>query len=225
MLELITNLVGNMVILFFVINPHIIVPFFLSCTQNYTNSERNAMGRRMCWYGLFLGLLFGLLGTSVLHMLGVTIPAFRMGGGLLLAVAAWGLLYSKHSSNDSDEAQGMEESHADISLCPLAFPMFIGPATITTMISLIHKAHEVSIWAEGSVLLAMILIIILTYIFILLGSSIVRLLGRSGLLILEKIAGILLIAMSIEMIASGAKDYFMPSADAATIEVSDTLVK
>lgn len=208
-----SNFLYDVLKLFFVINPHIIVPFFLSCTQNYTNSERDAMGRRMCLYGLGLGLAFGLGGNAVLQSLGVSIPAFRMSGGVLLAVAAWGLLYSDPSPSNASPAE--VNPHADISLCPLAFPMFVGPATITKIISMVQQSREGGLLETSAVFAALVFLIIVTYLFITFGSSLVRLLGHSGLVILQKVAGILLIAMSLEMIAGGAKDYFWPEPVAA----------
>lgn len=208
------NLLSYLFTLFFVLNPHLVLPFFLACTQNYTNSERKLMGKKMCLFGLFFGLTFGILGHSILNLLEVTIPAFRMGGGLLLAVAAWGLLYSKTVIPERDPSID-SGSHADISLCPLAFPMFVGPATLTTIINMIQQAQSVGVIEQATVILALVILIGVTYICTLFGSSIVRLFGKNGLVILEKIGGILLIAMSIEMMAGGAKAYFLTTTPAA----------
>jgi multiple antibiotic resistance protein len=172
----------------------------------------------MCLYGLFLGLSFVFLGESLLKALGVSIPAFRMGGGVLLGVTAWGLLYS---DNKPSENVPFSEStmRFDISLCPLAFPMFIGPATLTTLVSLILEAKAVSIFEASLVVIALLLLIALTYVLTLLGSGIVKILGRNGAIILEKVGGILLVAISIEMIAGGARIFFKtPSQPVVQVE-------
>lgn len=165
------------------------------------------MGIKMCLYGLFLGLSFAIAGNFFLSSLGVTVPAFRIGGGLLLGVAAWGLLYSSPTP-PTKETSPEHALRSDISLCPLAFPMFIGPATLTTLIGMIQEAQTISDFEPVLVIGAMIFIILLTYILILFGGTIVKILGRNGAIILEKIGGILLIAMSIEMISGGIKAYF-----------------
>ncbi|MDR0633322.1 MAG: MarC family protein [Holosporales bacterium] len=193
--------------LFFVVNPHIVVPFVLSCTQNYTNSERRATALKMCLFGLCLGVAFALCGNALLASVGISIPAFRIGGGILLAVAAWGLLYSNNTAS-SDSGAVESTLRVDISICPLAFPMLVGPATLTTLIGMIIESKAPGGGGEVLVLLALALIVGLTYVLTLFGSGLLRLLGRNGAIILEKLGGILLIAMSIEMLAGGIKAYF-----------------
>ena len=205
------NFLGYFLKLFFVINPHIVVPFFLSCTQNYTNSERKITAIKMTLYGLLIGLLFAAFGKTLLTTLGISISAFRIGGGLLLAVAAWGLLYSDNTPKNTETID--ETARVDISLSPLAFPMFIGPATLTTLVGMIFEAKPLGVTEQILVVVTMCLIILLTYILTLFGNSIVRFLGRGGAIILQKLGGILLIAMSIEMISGGAKAYFFTPAD------------
>lgn len=197
------NLSGYLLKLFFVVNPHLVVPFFLSYTQNYTNSERKKVGKKMCLYGLFLALSFAIFGEMILNLLGVSRPAFRIGGGLLLGVAAWNLLYGK---NSPDGSESNVASNADISLCPLAFPMFIGPATITTMMGMLQDAKGLQ--DQALVVFTVFLIILGTYILLLFGTAIMKVLGRSGSVILEKVGGILLIVMCIEMIFGGARTFF-----------------
>lgn len=199
---------GYFVKFFFVLNPHIVVPFFFSCTQNYTNSERKTLAIRMTLYALFLGFLFAVFGTHVLGLVGVTIPAFRIGGGILLMVAAWGMLYGAAEDSDSAEEEPTQTHRTDISLCPLAFPMLVGPATLTTLVGMVEGAKSVSTFEPILVVGAMTLVIAVNYFLILFGAPLFKLLGKSGGLILEKISGILLVAMSIEMICGGAKAFF-----------------
>lgn len=202
-----TGFIGYLFKFFFVLNPHIVVPFFFSCTQNYTHSERRTLAIRMTLFGLGLGILFAAFGTHVLGLVGVDIPAFRIGGGILLMVAAWNMLYSSSNSSETT-AEPTQTHHADISLCPLAFPMLVGPATLTTLVGMVNEAKASSFVEPFLVTLAMALIIALTYILILFGAPLFKMLGKSGGLILEKVSGILLVAMSIQMICGGAKAFF-----------------
>jgi multiple antibiotic resistance protein len=206
-MEIIGPLGSYFLKLFVVVNPHIVVPFFFSCTQNYTSYERKAVGLKMCFYGLLLGLSFALFGVKLLSALGISHTALRAGGGLLLGVAAWGLLYSERK----EPAEGTEPEQAirqDISLCPLAFPMFIGPATITTLVGMMHEAESAGKEHVFLVLTALVSLIALTYVLIICGSGFMKLLGHKGSIILEKIAGILLIALSGEMILGSIKKFF-----------------
>ncbi|GHS92868.1 UPF0056 membrane protein [Alphaproteobacteria bacterium] len=196
------------IVLFFVINPQIILPFFLSCTQTYTDSERKRTALKMCVYGLSFGVAFSALGSLLLGALGISAAAFRVGGGILLGVAAWGLLYSGPKA-PSDEASPEQALHHDISLCPLAFPMFVGPATLTTLVRLVEDSKKISAVEPFLVVGAMALIVAVTYILISFSSFFLKLLGKNGTVILEKVSGIFLIAMAAEMIIGGLKVYFL----------------
>lgn len=202
-----SGFVGYLFRFFFVLNPHIVAPFFFSCTQNYTQSERRTLAVRMTVFGLGLGGVFAAFGTHVLGLIGVDIPAFRIGGGILLLVAAWNMLYGS-SDNASSGEEPTQTHHTDISLCPLAFPMLVGPATLTTLVGMVNEAKAVSLIEPFLVTLAMALIILLNYAMILFGAPLFRLLGKSGGLILEKVSGILLVSMSIQMICAGIKAFF-----------------
>jgi multiple antibiotic resistance protein len=201
------NVSSYFVKLFFVLNPHIVVPFFLSCTQNYTSSERKIVGAKMCIYAFALGLVFCVLGNKVLDALGISKAAFKAGGGLLLAKAAWGMLYSKPTP-PSEGTSPEISMRSDIALCPLAFPMLVGPATLTTIVGMIKDAEAIGFVEQGLIVATMGVIIAITYVCLLGGGTIMKILGKNGPVILEKAGGILLIGMSIEMICWGLKLYF-----------------
>jgi multiple antibiotic resistance protein len=166
---------------------------------------------KMCTYGFFFGLTFIFCGTTIFDIIGVTVPAFRIGGGLLLAVAAWGLLYSSEETAVDKQLEG-DVTRSDISLCPLAFPMFIGPATLTTLVGMtVDNAGGSTLNDRLLVLLALSIIIFATYLLAVFGNSVIRLLGKGGSVILAKVGGILLIAMSAQMIGGGIKDFFFTS--------------
>lgn len=203
-----SGFVGYLFKFFFVLNPHIVVPFFFSCTQNYTQSERRTLAVRMTLFGLGLGILFAAFGTHVLGLVGVDIPAFRIGGGILLMVAAWNMLYGDSSNGAASNEEPTQTHHMDISLCPLAFPMLVGPATLTTLVGMVNEAKSVSFIEPFLVTLAMVTIIGINYALILFGAPLFKLLGKSGGLILEKVSGILLVSMAIQMICGGIKSFF-----------------
>jgi multiple antibiotic resistance protein len=193
--------------LFFVLNPFIVVPFFLSCTQNFTASERKMVGAKMCIYSFGLGFLFCAGGGVVLTAMGISQASFKAGGGFLLAVAAWGMLYSKPSAPSGDTSPEVA-MRSDIALCPLAFPMLVGPATLTTIVGMVKDAEAIGIFEQIIIVGTLALIIAMTYVALLFGGSLMKLLGKNGALILQKCSGILLIGMALEMIGCGIKMYF-----------------
>lgn len=198
--------------IFFFVNPHIILPLFLSMTQNYTNSERQSLGNKFCIYSLFLGYAFVFGGGFLLKALDIPIALFTVGGGILLGVAAWGILYSQDSTEvHPDESPSTVRS--DPSLSPLAFPITTGPATLTGLVAMAQSpaSTQGGIMAYSSVLLAFTIVIGIVYLFVRCGDFIIRALGKNGCLILSKVGGILLIAMSTTMICGGLKAFFLAS--------------
>lgn len=200
----------HMVQIFFFVNPHIVLPLFLSMTQNYTSSERRTMGIKACIYALALGYGFAFGGGVLLDLLGVPVSLFRAGGGLLLGVTAWNLLYASPKKEGSS-AEPTSTVRADLSLSPLAFPLITGPATLTGIVTVVQTAAARNGVFVGysTVLLEFSIVIGILYLCLVCGDFILKLLGRNGCLILEKLGGIILIAMSATMIFGGLKAFFL----------------
>lgn len=202
------SLVNDLWKLFFMVNPHIGLPIFLSMTQNYTSSERRNLATKACLYALCLGFGFVFGGGALLKALEVPVSLFGVGGGFLLGVAAWGMLYPspKKTTNNSEE-----QLRGDPSLSPLAFPLITGPATLTALVSMAQSGEGASMAGYASVLLAFTIIMAITYAFFLSGGVILKFLGKNGCLILEKLGGIVLVALSATMIFGGLKTFFTGS--------------
>jgi multiple antibiotic resistance protein len=192
---------------FVAVNPLVVVPFFLACTQNYTTAERRIVAGKMCLYGLMLIILFAACGNTILDWLGVSVAAFSIGGGVILANAAWGLLFSDLSP-PLEETSPEIAMRRDISMCPLAFPIFIGPATLTFLVNMVCAAKEVSAVEPFVVTAVVVLFVGITYILTLFGDVILKLLGRNGAMIISRVGGIFLFSISIGMIATGIKTFF-----------------
>ncbi|MDR3285229.1 MAG: MarC family protein [Holosporales bacterium] len=201
-----TNLSAYLIKLFFVINPHLSVPLFMCLTQKYTEQERKIAAIKTGIFSFCFGVLFIFCGNPLLSALGISFPVFRIAGGFLVGVAGWGLLYS----NDDEPKQDSScPTKSDITICPLTFPMLIGPATLITCASLMQEAKVLTGNFDYTLLLALGLLLILTCMMFLCGSIIMRFLGKNGGIILSKVGGILVVAIAIQMIVSGAKAAFM----------------
>lgn len=201
-------LVTAFVTLFVIIDPIGLAPIFIALTRGMTRDERHRVGLRALVLGFVILAAFGLFGERLLTGIGISIPAFRISGGLLLFLTALDMLFERRS--DRRERQG-EESPADPSVFPLAMPLIAGPGALTTMILLgsQNSGSATTIAAIGLVLAA---VLVLTYVLFRASHLIERLLGHTGIVVLTRLFGILLAALSVQFVLDGLRDYgFVPS--------------
>lgn len=201
-------LVTAFVTLFVIIDPIGLAPIFIALTRGMSREERHRVGLRALSLGFVILAAFGLFGEQLLTAIGISIPAFRISGGLLLFLTALDMLFERRS--DRRERQG-EETPADPSVFPLAMPLIAGPGALTTMILLgtQHSGNATLIAAIGVVLAA---VLVLTYVLFRASALIERLLGHTGIVVLTRLFGILLAALSVQFVLDGLRDYgFLPS--------------
>jgi multiple antibiotic resistance protein len=148
---------------------------------------------------------FAVLGNAILEIFGITIPALRTAGGILLLLIAIDMVFARHSggtgTTDEEEIEA-RQSH-DISVFPLAMPLMAGPGAISAVILLTTGANsDLEFWL---VLAAIVLILALCWLTLLIAIPIQRLLGLTGLSVVSRIVGILLAALAVQFVFDGIK--------------------
>ena len=185
--------------LFVVIDPPGLVPMFIALTRGMDAERRRAMAQRACLIAFALLTLFGLFGESILGFIGISMSAFRIAGGILLFITALDMLFERRTQRR--EGQQAEPDH-DPSVFPLATPLIAGPGAIATMILLVGQSGPGwvgTVWVIG--LLA--LMILATFAFLLASSMLERLLGRTGVIVITRLLGMLLAALSVQFVIDG----------------------
>ena len=129
-----TFLITAFATLFVVIDPPGLVPMFIALTRGMNAERRRAMALRACIIAALILLLFGLAGEAVLGFIGISMPAFRIAGGILLFLTALDMLFERRTQRR--EGQTADPDH-DPSVFPLATPLIAGPGAIATMILLV----------------------------------------------------------------------------------------
>jgi multiple antibiotic resistance protein len=136
-----------------------------------------------------------------LGFIGITIHAFRIAGGILLFLTALDMLFERRTQRR--EGQQAEPEH-DISVFPLATPLIAGPGAIATMILLVGQAG--GDWtATGAVIGLMFVVVAVTFVFLLAADIFERWLGRTGTLVITRLLGMLLAALSVQFVIDGIK--------------------
>lgn len=187
--------------LFVVIDPPGLVPLFIALTQGMDNEHRRRMARRACVIAFILLTLFGLMGEALLGFIGISMPAFRIAGGILLFLTALDMLFERRTQRR--EGQHPDPDH-DPSVFPLATPLIAGPGAIATMILLVGQSGPgwIGTVAVLGLLLAMI---VATYLFFLAAPVLERLLGRTGTVVITRLLGMLLAALSVQFVIDGVR--------------------
>jgi multiple antibiotic resistance protein len=178
---------------------------FAALTKRNTAQERFAFATRGVLIATGILLLFAVLGDPILQVFGITIPALRTAGGLLLFLIAIDMVFARHSggTGTTDEEEVEARQRDDISVFPLAMPLLAGPGAISAVILLTTGAtSNAEFWA---VLLAIVVILFLAWLTLLVAIPIQRLLGVTGLAVVSRVIGILLAALAVQFVFDGIK--------------------
>jgi len=188
--------------LFFVVDPLGLVPIFIALTEGKSDERRAAIARKASLIFVALVSFFAVGGGLLFRTLGVSLAAFKIAGGLLLALTALDMLrghepVARTSDGEMDEAA---QKH-DIAVVPLAMPLLAGPGAIATVMVLTSRAHTVV--DVGIVLLAIVITGVATYAILAASTAIARVLGKSGRTILERVMGLVLAAIAVQFVVDG----------------------
>jgi len=194
--------------LFVVIDPIGLTPIFVALTQGMSAARRRALALRACVISFAILLVFALFGEAVLGFIGISMPAFRVAGGILLFLTALDMLFErrqKRRRDQADEDDDEEEDDEDPSVFPLAIPLIAGPGAIATIILLVgQSAGPVGFVATMGVLLAVLAMVLVLF----LGAGLLeRLLGRVGINVVTRLLGMLLAALSVQFVLDGLRSF------------------
>ncbi len=190
------------VTLFVIIDPLALTPLFVALTQGMEDRRRRRLALRSCVIAIILLTLFGLLGDKILAVIGITMPAFKISGGILLFVTALDMLFERRTQRR--EGQHADPDH-DPSVFPLATPLIAGPGAFTTMILLVNNSPASGVAHTLAVHGVMITVVAVSFLFFLAAGTIERAIGRTGLLVITRLLGMLLAALSVQFVVDGVK--------------------
>ncbi|TDQ61860.1 multiple antibiotic resistance protein [Maritalea mobilis] len=189
---------------FATIGPADIVVLFAALTAGATAAERRAMVFKGVVIGGAVLLFFVFFGEPLLSIFGISLPALRTAGGILLLLIAIDMVFARSSGGTSttDEENAEAASSSDISVFPLATPLIAGPGAIGATILLMADASG-DPPRQVAVVAGLLLILMLTYLFLLGATQLQRILGFTVLHVISRIVGVLLAALSVQFIFDG----------------------
>ena len=189
---------------FVVVDPFAAVPFFLAMTAREDPVRRRETARRAALVsgGVLAG--FALAGAVVFQLIGVTIAAFKIAGGALLLLTAADMVRTKLPTMRITEREIADAAaKEDVAVVPLGMPLLAGPGSMATVVVLMGRARAENPWLVVPALLSIAATAALSYLILAGASRVDRVLGRTGLNILERVGGLLLAAIAVQFVIDG----------------------
>lgn len=175
-----------------------------------TSSSSAKAKKKMAIKGVFIAtgllLLFALLGEKLLTSLGITLPALRTAGGILLLLIAIDMVFARDSGGTSTTPDEVEEAEGrqDISVFPVATPLIAGPGAIGAVILLMANG-EGDLAQQGMVIFGLLTILLMTLVLLLGATQVHKVLGVTGLHVITRIFGVILSALAVQFMFDGIK--------------------
>ncbi len=196
-------LISAFVTLFVVIDPIGLTPVFIALTPGMTVQQRRAIAVRATVIAAGLLFLFAFLGEQVLGFIGISMPAFRIAGGILLFLTALDMLFERRTKRREDKAD--VDDVPDPSVFPIAIPLIAGPGAIASIILLVGQADGAV--GMASVLSVMVAVLVIVFVLFLSASLIERALGKTGIVVVTRLLGMLLAALSVQFVLDGIRGF------------------
>ncbi|WP_332683114.1 MarC family protein [Bosea sp. (in: a-proteobacteria)] len=199
-------LTSALVTLLVTLDPPGLAPIFLSLTRGMSESERKQVAIRACLIAFCIMAFFGLAGDVVLKALGVSLPAFRIAGGLLLFWIAFEMVFERRNERKQATAEtAITQDHIrNVAAFPLAIPLMAGPGSLTAMMLLAGRADG-NLLQLGALAAICGLVILSCLVTFLLAVPIARLLGITGNVVLTRLLGVILAALAVQFVIDGVR--------------------
>jgi multiple antibiotic resistance protein len=189
------------------VDPFAAIPSFLAITESAGPERRKRMARKAALTCFIVLTGFALAGQLIFRMFGITLPAFEVAGGLILLLIGLDMLEAKRSptqeaTGDTEEAAAKE----DAGIVPLGIPMLAGPGAISSVMVLVGQVPHIWHWEMAAILGSITFTCLISY-WVLAGAGRVRqFMGETGIRILVRIMGLLLVALAMQFFVNGLTD-------------------
>ena len=197
--------ISALLTLFVVVDPIGLVPSFLAVTEGLPLNARRSVALRASMIGGAILLGAALLGDWLFRTLGISLPAFRIAGGLLLFSIASEMVFGVRLRRESEAAEeAVEERARNVAAFPLAIPLMAGPGAITATVLLSGRADG-NAALLGLLIAVVVLVAIACLAAFIFARWISRLLGLTGNIVLSRLLGVLLAALAVQFVVDGIR--------------------
>lgn len=199
--------VSAFVTLFVIIDPIGIAPIFAALTEGSDVKFRRSMAIKGSLVATLVLVFFAFAGKPFLGILGISIDALRVAGGLMLFLIALEMVFDKRTERKQHSAEKLDEQFEDISVFPVAIPLLAGPGAIATVM-LLMSSSEGNLTAQGIVIGALLCVLAINLIVFLFAGRMLSALGPDVNAVLTRVLGIILAALAAQFVMDGLKAGF-----------------
>jgi multiple antibiotic resistance protein len=194
------------VVLLVVVEPPSLVPLFATMTAGASDGYKRRMALKAAAIAASILIAFALAGSWFIDLMGISIDAFRIGGGIMLFLIALDMVFAREEKTTAEE-NAETRRRADISVFPLAFPLISGPGALATVLLTFGSAPADPLLYAA--LIGVILLVVgVTLGFMLASPFVMRVLGVTGANVVSRVAGVILAALAVQFILDGLKGAF-----------------
>ena len=191
--------------IFFIVDPLAAIPSFLVMTADDSEQKRRRMARQSAWTCYLVLTVFSFAGSLIFKAFSITLPAFKIAGGIILFLVAIDMLQARRSGTQEVTEERLEGAEKEeIGVTPMGIPMLAGPGAISTVMVLMGQSRN---WWQVVPVFAAIAATALASYYILAGANRVRkFLGETGIRILMRLMGLVLTALAVQFVLNGLTD-------------------
>jgi multiple antibiotic resistance protein len=193
--------------LFSIVDPFAAVPIFLALTGDQPRPAQAKTALRATATCFVVLTVFGVAGSFIFSFFGITLPAFKIAGGILLFGVGLEMMRAKRSDTRATHEEALEaETKEDVGLIPLGLPLLSGPGAIATVMVLVGKAHDLA--QRVSLFVDIAAVSVITFLTLRSASFVARVFGTTGLNIIGRVMGLILAAVAMQFVIDGVHEAF-----------------
>jgi multiple antibiotic resistance protein len=191
--------------IFFLVDPFAALPTFLAVTSGADAARRRKMAWKASVTALVVLSAFAVAGKYIFKMFGITLPAFEIAGGVILLLIGLDMLEAKRSPTQESSEEAREAAlKEDAGIVPLGIPMLAGPGSITSVMVLVGQVQDP--WQMVAILASIFVTAAICYLVLGNSDRVARAMGETGVRILVRIMGLLLVALAVQYFVNGMAD-------------------
>jgi len=198
------------VVFFVVVEPVSLIPLFTSITAGAATAYKRRMALKAVSVAAAILVLFAFGGAPFLALMGISLEAFRIFGGLLLFLLALEMVFARESGTRTSSSEAAESRRrADISVFPLAFPFIAGPGALATILlwfGPLQLPAQTALF--GAYLIAVMLVLVIALVLMLLADPLMRVIGVTGANVASRLLGVILGALAVQFVLDGLRQAF-----------------
>jgi len=193
--------------IFFLVDPFGAIPSFMAITASADSLRRKRTARKAAITCFIVLTSFAVGGQMIFKLFGITLPAFEIAGGLILLLIGLEMLQAKRSATqevtgDTEEASQKE----DAGIVPLGIPMLAGPGAISTVMVMVGQVPNLWRWEMGAIVASITVTSLVSYLVLSGAERVRRVLGETGIHVLVRVMGLLLVALAVQCFINGLMD-------------------